>query len=148
MSRFGGDPKLILGPNGSRLQWSGGQCLMDQGVENAVQISLLTEPDWWGNSIEDNPNRRIGSNYLKETRKTITANSIPNIDKAAVAALNDPLFGEVTSEAVNTEAYRIDNLIGIKPPGSDQQQLLINKNGANWINQKLNPANRQVINGS
>jgi phage gp46-like protein len=143
MGRFDGDPKLYLTPNGSKLVFSGGQPHTDEGIENAILIALNTKKGWWGNDIVADSNKKIGSDYISETEKPITINSIANIDKAAVKALDDPLFGEVISNAQNTESYRIDNVIEILPPGFDSRTLLLNQNGANWLAQRNNPAHRK-----
>ena len=141
---YSGDPYLILGPNGSRLTFVGGQPIMDQGFENQVVISLFTEPDWEGNAFIADPDKKIGSDFMAATRKPITLSSLTDIEQAAVRALSNPAFGRVTATATNpvSNALRVEILI--EPPGQDSQTIILTRHGLNWQAQALNPAHERV----
>ncbi len=142
---FQGDPRLILGVNGSRLQFTGGQPLMDQGLENLAMISLFTSPGWPGNDLLSDPNQKIGSDFESSTHQPITLQALYDIRDAAVKALSNPAFGIVTAEVTNPNGHRIDVRILIQPPGQDIRTLLLTKNGLNWQAQAFIPANQEVI---
>jgi len=139
-----GDPRLILTENGSKLNFIGGQPTMDQGLENMVLISLFTSPGWPGNALFDNPDEKIGSDFEQSALAAINLDTLNRIRNAAERALTDPIFGDVTVEVTNPVSHRIDVKILIKPPGSDVFQLLIQKNGLNWVAQIENPASRRI----
>ena len=141
---FEGDPKISIDENGSRLTFKGGQPVMDQGLENLVFISLFTTPNWAGNVLFDNADQRIGSDFEETANQSITLQSINDLRQAAEQALNNPAFGEVAVEITNPNGNQWRVLINIKPPGQDSQQLLLQRNGINWIAQNLNPAHRRV----
>ena len=142
---FQGDPLLILDVNGSRLQFTGGQPLMDQGLENLAMLSLFTSPGWPGNDLITDPEQKVGSNFELSTHQPITMQSLNDIRNEAVKALTDPAFGSVTVEVTNPNGYRINVKILIEPPGSDIRTLLLTKNGLNWQAQAIHPANQEVV---
>lgn len=141
---FDGDPKLILNENGSELIFTGGQPVMDAGLENLALISLFTRTGWVGNDLFPDPNQKIGSNFEESTNQPITLNALNDIRDAAIKALTDPIFGNVTVNVTNPNGYNINVQIIIEPPGQDIQELLISKNGINWQSQAIDPANRRV----
>ncbi len=137
---FQGDPKLFLGPDGSYLEFNGGQPVMDQGLENLVLISLFSGKGWVGNYLFNDPKQKIGSDFETAVNQTITLNSLNRVRLAAKQALNDPAFGNVEVSVSNPTGYRIDITIQIKPPGQNVKELLLTKNGLNWFFQITNPA--------
>ena len=140
-----GDPRLILSANGSRLQFVGGQPLMDRGLENLALISLFTAPGWAGNLLLDSP---IGSKFEEATNQPITLQSLNDIRDAAEKALSDEAFGDVTVEVRNPAGHRLDVYILIKPPGSNPQQLRLTRHSENWSFQAIEPAYQGVKHGS
>jgi len=146
--RFEVDPKLTLDENGADLTFEGGQPVMDAGLENAALISLLSEPGWFGNAFFDDPDERVGSRFLAETRKPLSIDSVNAIRKAALADLDwivkSSLASEVQAIVRNPEAKKIETIVIIRPPGKDIQALVLEKNGINWINQTIDPANLRV----
>lgn len=150
---FQGDPKLILGPNGSTLRYKGGQPVMDQGIENAMMIPLFTkrkgkssnQKGWWMNLLWSNPINHSGSDYVDTNiNQPITLNGLANREKAAGKALTNPVFGKVTSEVTNPEANRTNNEITVGSPGKDVTFLAVSENAENWRAQALAPANENI----
>lgn len=141
---FQGDPKLVLSVNGSRLVYKGGQPVMDQGLENQALISLFTEPGWAGNVLFPNPDQKIGSDFERTTRQSITLKSLVDIEQAAIRALKNPAFGTVTADASNPIGNQVRVIIPIFPPAGDPVTLILTRTGQNWIFQALNPAHERI----
>ena len=144
MDIFQGDPYLTLGPNGSRLHYTGGQPLMDQGIENLILISLFTRQGWAGNTFFPDTNQRIGSDFVEAANQPITITSLTDVEQAAVRALDSPVFGRVTATAVNPVSDRLVVTIRVEPPGQDSRTIILTRNGLNWQAQAANPANARV----
>lgn len=151
---FEGDPKLFLDENGSFLQWVGGQCIMDAGLENAVFISLFTtlEPSnsargWAGNYLFENSDYWVGSRFEQALNEPITLTSLTNGEDEAKKAL-DWMLAKGLAKSINVEitnpiGEQIRTLIQIEPPGERIQDLLLIRNGINWIYQIEDPAYRR-----
>lgn len=135
-----GDPRLFLDENGSYLLFNGGQPIMDKGLENLALISLFTLPGWFGNALFDDVNQHIGSNFMPSTEQPITLSTLNVIADASKKALNDEAFGEIDATVTNPESYRLEVVNTIHPPGKDIDELIITKNGLNWVFQKEDPA--------
>lgn len=138
---YQGDPRLIIGPDGSRLQFIGGQPLMDRGLENAALISLFTSPGWCGNAFMKSP---IGSDFETECNKPITLSQLSRIREAAERALDNPMFGTVVVTVTNPTGLRLVVSVRIHPPGSNPIELSVSKNGGNWVSQGHDPAYRKI----
>ena len=143
-NNFEGDPRLIITANGTKLEFIGGQPVMDRGLENVALISLFTSQGWAGNEFFRDPNQKIGSNFEESANQPITLKSLNDIRDAAEKALNDPIFGKVTVVVTNPNGYRVDVKITIEPPGQDIKKLLVSKNGINWQSQAIEPAYRRI----
>lgn len=146
-NRFQGDPAVDITPDGACMTFRGGQPVMDGGFHNAVLISLFTKPGWWGNSLETEESKKIGSNY--ERNRVIqdiqTINDIVDDAKQALKWMIDKNIAEkIEIEAVNTKLNNLDIKILIKPLGSTIQEFLLTENGLSWINQALNPASERL----
>lgn len=141
--RFDGDPRLFLDADGAFLDFQGGQPVMDPGVENLALIGLHTKPGWWGNSLIDDPEKQIGSDFEETARGAITLSSLNDIRQAAEKALADPAFGRIEVDVTNPVSNRIDVTNRINPPGKDILELTVSSNGLNWIEQADNPAHRR-----
>jgi phage gp46-like protein len=70
MQQLEGDPKLFNAGDGSELVISGGQPVMDTGLENAVYLSLFSAP-WWGNAISE-PAEQLTSRFEELNTRTLT----------------------------------------------------------------------------
>lgn len=141
---FSGDPKLCLNVDGSRLTFRGGQPVMDQGLENLALISLFTSPGWSGNTLFQDANQKISSDFEIVARQPITVTMLNDLRQAAERALINPAFGNITVVVSNPNSYRLNVLITIEPPGQDVQTLLLTRNGENWLLQNSNPAYPKV----
>ena len=142
--RFQGDPRLVLTENGAKLIFTGGQPIMDQGVENQALIALFTTQSWPGNTLFINPDQKIGSDFVKASREAITLSSLNNIRDAALKALQAPIFGDISVEVTNPTSYQIKTEIVVKPPGEDPQTIILLKNGINWVLQGTDPASERI----
>lgn len=140
MDIFQGDPRLFLTADGSSLKFTGGQPVMDRGLENLALISLFTRQGWPGNDLLRDPGERVGSDFEEATEQPITLQALNDIRDAAEKALINPAFGRVTVVVENPNSYRLNITVRLEPPGRDIKTLLISKNGLNWVAQSLDPA--------
>ena len=144
MNIYQGDPAINMTQNGATLVFKAGQPVMDSGVENVAQISLFTAEDWAGNFLFDTPAQNIGSDFEKTAQKTITRSSLSLVEKSAENALKADIFGTVRAIASNPKSWQTDVVIRIQPPGRTASDILLTKNGQNWINQAATPAHERV----
>ena len=145
ISRFQGDPAVKITANGAEMVFKGGQPVLDQGLHNAVLISLFTKPGYWGNSILPE-SQQIGSEY-EQQRTIIDIQTIDDINRLAEDALSwmteTGLASEIEVETTIPAGQVMTN-IRIKPPGEDIQNFIFTANGQNWISQATNPASEQL----
>ncbi len=122
---YEGDPKLILGQNGSRFAYSGGQPLMDRGVENSISIDLGTKSrgenshqnGWIGNHLMRDPAQRIGTDYQETVENIpITLAGLATAEQATKKALSGKLYGTVESYVTNPSTDKRLNEITVNPP--------------------------------
>jgi phage gp46-like protein len=144
---YQGDPAIDITEQGATMKFVDGQPVMDQGFENYVQIALFTKRGYWGNTLEKDDNKKIGSDFEQE-RTIIDVTTINNVttdaENALKRMLETGLASEITVEVTNPTDKRIDTRILIKPPGFDEtKELLFTRNGINWINQSRYPANER-----
>jgi len=139
-NRFQGDPKLYLTENGSDLKFISGQPVMDAGVENQAMISLFGGNGWWGNSLMDDPNQHLDSDFEEVASGAITLRKLEDIKQSAERNLKNPAFGNIEADVINPTGWRLDMNTKIQPPGSDVQELRLSRNSQNWQNQAVDPA--------
>ncbi len=125
---------------GSDLKFTGGQPVMDRGLENLALISLFTRPGWCGNTLFKDENQKLGSKFEEISNQSITLQMINDLRNAGERALDNPAFGNVDVEISNPNSYRLEAKNTLQPPGQDVKTLLIAKNGLNWIAQARDPA--------
>lgn len=146
--RFQGDPRIILTPDGSTLKFKGGQPVMDAGLENYVLIALFTHPGWCGNVLFDNPSQKIGSDFEETNELPITISNNEIVREAAIRALGnmqtDGLAESVVVEVTNPFGSARQTKILITPPGGNVRELLLTKNGLNWLAQANDPAYKRI----
>ncbi len=143
MSIYQGDPALFLSENGANIKFTGGQPRMDQGFHNAVLISLLTKPGWWGNALVNEESKKIGSDYIDSLKQAITLTSINDVrDKSekAIKWMTDKGIANSEVTVNNPSGSRTDTLVFLQPPGQDIQSIKLSSNGLNWKAQAENPA--------
>jgi phage gp46-like protein len=146
--RFQGDPKMILDEYGADLVFKGGQPVMDQGLENAALISLHTREGWFGNIFARSPAEKIGSKYEVTLEQPITLGALTAAQNAAQNALqwflDKKIASSVEAACSNPQGATVRTVIVVSPPYREATVLLQTKNGSNWINQKLDPANARL----
>ena len=120
---FEGDPKLTLGPNGSNLEFKGGQPVMDTGLSNHVLISLFTAPGWVGNHLIKDPARKIGSNVEEEARKPITKTSMNKVRQAIVRAVESDKIKSLDVDVSNPSGHRRTAEIKVQGAGGSPPDM-------------------------
>ena len=148
-NRLAGDPAVKITEDGAKMKFINGQPVMDQGLENAVLISLFTKKGYWGNALITEESKKIGSDVEKTALEPIVSiQSINNmtdaIDKALGWMVDTKLSQEIEITVTNPSSNNLRASIKITPPGRDSQTLLFLKNGLNWIGQALNPASGRL----
>lgn len=148
---YQGDPRIFLSKEGSYLNFKGGQPIMDAGFENYILILLFTrrrsrinKKSWIGNLIFLNKKNHLGNDFEEGFDQPITISSLADIknrgEKALQPLIDSNLAREIIITVTNPIGYRIDVNILIKPPGLPEIELLLIKNGVNWIIQRDDPA--------
>jgi phage gp46-like protein len=132
------DPRLILDANGSRLQFIGGEPLMDKGLENQALISLFTSPGWCGNRFLKTP---IGSDFEQVCNQPITIQSLSKVRNSGERALAGPAFSPVTVTVRNPAGHRLEVNALLGRSGT---ALAMTRNGQNWEFQGSDPAYTSV----
>lgn len=142
---YSGDPRLVLGPDGADFYYLGGQPVMDQGVENQALIALFTSDidpasgfEWSGNKFFKNE-QKIGSHFQVDAQSTQTLKQLRVIEKSAIKALEDSIFGEVTAQATNPRNDSVFVTINIGPG-----DLTVTGNKAQWVAQGSNPTSASI----
>ena len=125
IDQFDGDIAFIATPDGGQIIYTGGQPLMDAGgLENAVNISLFTGLEWWGNALEENePDKQIGSDFEERAKpKAINIAYLRDVENAAREALqwmiNQKVAQNIKAIATWPEPNRVDLEILITKPDS------------------------------
>ena len=130
-SRYEGDPKLFLEPNGASLRYEAGQPVMERGLENQAFISLFTREGWCGNAFLL-PENQIGSDFEATCSGSITRSKLADIENSAVRALTSKAFQKVDTRVYNP---RSDNLL-IEITVRGGAALTLAREGALWQNQR------------
>lgn len=133
------DPRLILSADGSRLQFVGGQPLLDHGLENLVMISLFTSPGWVGNRFMVSA---IGSDFEQACNQPITLQALDRIRDTAQRALALTILGKVVVTVTNPNSNRLNVLVQCARLGA----VTLSRENGNWSFQVSDPAYRKVIN--
>jgi hypothetical protein len=132
---YQGDPKIYITEDGADFIVKGGQPDMEQGVDNNFNISLFTAPGWPGNFYIKEDADKYGSDFEETAKGTITLNKLNDIRQSGISALSSDLYGEIDSEVTNPSGDSIKDVISINPPTADARELVLTKNGVNWIKQ-------------
>lgn len=144
-NRYAGDPAVTITESGAKMKFINGQPVVDQGLENAVLISLFTRRGYWGNSLISEESKKIGSDVeVTALEPIVSIQSVNNmtdaIDRALKWMTDTKLSQDNEITVTNPSSNNLKATIKITPPGRDSQTLLFLKNGLNWIGQALNPA--------
>jgi phage gp46-like protein len=148
-NRFQGDIAVKITEDGAKMKFINGQPVMDQGLENAVLISLFTKKGYWGNSLITEESKKIGSDVeITALEPIVSIQSVNNmtdvIDKALSWMTDTKLSQDNDIIVTNPSSNNLRATIKITPPGRDSQTLLFLKNGLNWIGQATNPASERM----
>lgn len=152
MDIYDGDPRLILGADGSRLEYKGGQPVMDKGVENIILIDLFTQNagenshtnGWCGNHLMRSESAKVGSNFVDQTlNQPMTINGLENIEAAQVEALTRSPYGEVESTASNPKGDEISILTNVESPAGTFT-IRTDAVSQRWQAQVSDPANERL----
>lgn len=97
ITTFTGDPTIsINGELDYDLNYENGQPDMTDGFDNAVNLAVFGEPDFWQNGITDDPNEK----YISEFPKVIKNGSVDNDTiNDGIQALNNALKFMITIKA-------------------------------------------------
>lgn len=147
--RFSGDVAVKITPNGAEMLIIGGQPVMDQGFHNAALISAATEPGWWGNVLETDPARKIGSEYLQELKKPIVdIESVENLQNALKIdfqwMIDKNIAQQIEPVVTNPQSNTVFAQIKVSPQGQDMDEILLLTNGANWEAQINDPVSERM----
>lgn len=149
IDQFDGDVAFILTPDGGQIVYTGGQPTMDVGgLENAVNISLFTEPGWWANALNENePDKQIGSDFEERIRpKAINTAYLRDVEDAALDALqwmiNQRIAQTVEANAVWPELNQVGLEILITKPEGD---IVTIRYELNWEGGFLFPVIADII---
>jgi phage gp46-like protein len=148
---YQGDPKLFLSQEGAYLKFINGQPIMDAGLENHVTIPLFTrrrakvdQKSWVGNLAFDNVEHHLGTDFLEGAEAPITVGSLEvdqkNAEKALQSLIDTNLASEIIVTVTNPSGYRKDMRVVIRPPNVPESELVLIRNGLNWVVQGDDPA--------
>jgi len=152
MNIYEGDPKIVLGPNGSRIVYKGGQPVMDRGIENSVFVDLGTkkrgvdshQKGWVGNYLMRDPDQRIGTDYQDTfENQPITLAGLATREQTTKAALKGAIYGAVSSKVTNPNTDKIINKILIGPPAG-AFEFRTETFSQLWQFQATEPANERI----
>jgi len=145
---FQGDTRLIIEPNGTTLTFTGGQPVMDAGLENYILHRLFVKQGWAGNYLFSDPNNQSGTDFEETAAGTLTLQKLTDIEKAgerALKKLQDTGFAEsIHIEVFNPSADSLRIEITIKQPDQKAEQLTLSRVNSIWRSQFLNPAYEKV----
>jgi len=135
--RFDGDVRLSLSADGGIIKLRGGQPEMDDGLETAVNISLFSEPDYWGNALSSS-DEEIGSTLLSIFRSTLTNQARIDIIEATRTALawmvSSGIATSIEPTATIPSMGRLDLYIVIRQPEKAPATF---RYTVNWKNQEI-----------
>lgn len=142
---YDGDPRIAIDKDGADIVYRDGQPVMDAGLENNDLIALFTAPGWPGNVLLEN-GQQIGSDFEEQALGSITLSKLAVIENSARLAIESPVAKteSVAVSVVNPAGSSLGVVIRRTPPGQDVGELLVTRDGLNWINQANNPANERL----
>ena len=149
---YQGDPKMVLGKDGSKFVYRDGQPVMDQGIENSISIDLGTKKrgehshqnGWVGNYLFRDREQKIGTDYQEFFENMpITLSNLALGEQQAKAALTNKIYGEIESTVTNPDTSRVLNEITVNPP-SGAFTFFTDTISQLWIFQAIYPANERI----
>jgi phage gp46-like protein len=141
---FEGQPRIVIGEDGADCPFVNGQPVMDQGLENAVLLSLFGGSDWVGNSLQDKDSQKYNGHFIKASRGAVT---VSNLNARRVAAqadlawlIKEQLVSQVDVYVQNPSGNSVVTVILLYKPDDAPVALQLSQNGVNWNYQAVNPA--------
>jgi len=135
--RFDGDVRLSLSQDGGIIKIRGGQPDMDDGMETAVNISLFSQGDWWGNALAED-GEQIGSTFLDSLRAPLTNQARLNVIESVRSALSwltdTGIASSIDVQATIPGLNRLDISLTIRQP---EKAPTIFRYTVNWQNQRV-----------
>ena len=135
--RFDGDIRLSLSQDGGIIKIRGGQPDMDDGMETAVNISLFSQGDWWGNALAED-GEQIGSTFLDSLRAPLTNQARLNVIESVRSALSwltdTGISSSIDVQATIPGLNRLDISLTIRQP---EKAPTIFRYTVNWQNQRV-----------
>jgi phage gp46-like protein len=135
--RFDGDIRLSLSQDGGIIKIRGGQPDMDDGLTTAVNISLFSQGDWWGNALADD-GEEVGSTFLDSLAAPLTNQARLDVIESAKRALawmtDTGIAGSVDVQATIPAIGRLDLSITIRQP---ERAPTVFRYTVNWQNQRV-----------
>jgi len=117
--RLDGDVRLSLSADGGIIKIRGGQPEMDEGLETAVNISLFSEGEYWGNAAAPEA-EAVGSGFLASLRVPLSNQARLDVIEAARASLawlvSSGIATSVEPTATIPSVGRLDLAILIRQP--------------------------------
>ena len=107
-----GDPKLYDTGNGVDLEITNGQPTIDEGLQNAVHLSLFATSEWWGNLISSGP-ERTNSHLHEVNRRTLTNQTRLDAEQYARDALAWLVSDGVAKKVTVTATIPSTGMLGI-----------------------------------
>lgn len=135
-SIYQGDLLLSCTCEGLTVTFKGGQPILDNGLTNSVILSLFSD-EWFANSIIDDPNKHIGSDFISYiVSNPITVANLNTARSIALKSLqwmlDEKIASEIDVRLQNPNGSLIQVLVLIKPPGETIIAILATKYGLNW----------------
>jgi len=142
---FDGDPRIVIDQDGADIIYQDGQPVMDAGLENNDLIALFTAPGWPGNVLLE-ADQQLGTDFEEQATGSLTLSKLADIENSARRAIMSPVAQteSVDVTVINPAGTSLAVRIRRTPPGQDVGELLVTRDGLNWINQANNPANERL----
>ena len=139
-----GDIRLIPSLDGARLDFSGGQPLMDTGLETSVYVSLFTA-NWWGNATVPADRRQSSRVQATADSATMSNQSRLVVQQAASDALawmvRDGVAASVDAQVAIVGVQKFKLTVSISQPAAPIQVL---RYQINWGEQREITASGRV----
>jgi len=135
--RLDGDVRVALNQDGGFIRIRGGQPEMDDGLETAVNISLFSQSDYWGNALADD-GEDVGSTFSDALSVPLSNQARLDVIEAARSALSwltsTGIASAVEVSATIPSAGRLDLGIIIRQPEKAPAAF---RYTVNWQSQKI-----------
>jgi phage gp46-like protein len=129
---YEGDPKLFPCGDACDLEIVNGQPIMDDGLENAVFLSIFTTAQWWGNSVALDDAERYLSRFNELQRRTLTEAALLDAEEYAKAALAWLVAGRIAASVTVAASIMADGFLGLEVVVSRPDRSQTIRYSVNW----------------